>query len=133
MFPPKKHEYYEKIFPLDKLDACLEISDIVVLTLPLTSETRHMINAERLGKIKRGAVLVNIARGAVVDEEALLPALDERLAGAVLDVFEDEPLSDESPLWEKDNVIITPHNSFAGDGNGERLWRVICGNLEKLL
>ena len=71
--------------------------------------------------------------GFLSDEEALLPALDERLAGAVLDVFEDEPLSDESPLWEKENVIITPHNSFVGDGNEERLWRVIYGNLERYL
>ena len=72
---------------------------------------------------------MNIARGAIVEEQALLKALDEKLLGAVLDVFEEEPLSAKNPLWEKENVIITPHNSFVGDGNAERLYQVIIGNL----
>lgn len=125
--------YYEKIYHLSDLNSCLSRSDIVVLTLPLTDETRHMMNGERFEALKDGAVLVNIARGAIIDEKALTVALDERLLGAVLDVFEEEPLCASSPLWGKENAIITPHNSFVGNGNGERLWRVIYGNLEKLI
>jgi phosphoglycerate dehydrogenase-like enzyme len=81
--------------------------------------------------MKDGSVLVNIARGAVVDEQALLKALDEKLLGAVLDVFEEEPLSAVNPLWKKANVIVTPHNSFVGDGNGDRMYQVILENLNK--
>ncbi len=123
---------YEKIYALENLDEALSQADIVVLTLPLTEETRHIINAGRFEKMKDGSVLVNIARGAVVDEHALLRAVDERLLGAVLDVFEEEPLSSDNPLWKKENVIVTPHNSFVGDGNGDRLYQVIVENLEKV-
>ena len=115
------------------MDDVLSVSDIIVLTLPLTSETRNMMNCGRFAIMKKSAVLVNIARGALIDEEALIRALDGGLMGAVLDVFWDEPLPQKSPLWEKENVIVTPHNSFVGEGNAERLWRVIYGNLESLL
>ena len=72
---------------------------------------------------------MNIARGAVVDTDALVKVMP-RLGGAVLDVFEEEPLSKESPFWEMENVILTPHNSFVGGGNRERLGRVILKNIE---
>ena len=129
---PRQDDAYEKIYSLNDLDNCLENADIVVLTLPLTKETKYMMNANRFKVMKNGSVLVNIARGQVVDEQALLKALDEKLLGAVLDVFEQEPLSIESPLWQKENVIITPHNSFVGDGNNERLFNVILENLCKV-
>lgn len=130
---PNKNECYEKILPISEIDISLSQANIVILTLPLTEETRHMMNAQRFDAMKDGSVLVNIARGAVVENEALERALDEKLLGAVLDVFEEEPLPESSALWQKSNVIITPHNSFVGDGNAERLWRVIYDNLEKLL
>lgn len=120
---------YEKIYPISELDNCLLKVDIVVLTLPLTKETRHIMNEQRFAKMREGSVLVNIARGAVLDEKALLKALDEKLLGAVLDVFEEEPLSHSNPFWNKDNLIITPHNSFVGDGNAERLKQVILSSL----
>ena len=101
-----------------------------MLTLPLTDETRHLIDGDVFEKMKHGAVLVNIARGAVVDTAALTEALKTKLFGAVLDVFEEEPLSEDSPLWEMENVIVTPHNSFVGDGNADRLFRLISENLE---
>ena len=69
--------------------------------------------------MKNGATLVNIARGAIVDTDALLNNID-RFTGAVLDVFEEEPLNKNSSLWDKPNIILTPHNSFVGEGNGER-------------
>lgn len=127
---PREDIAYEKIYPLLDLDNCLPQADVVVLTLPLTEETRHMMNGQRFEKMKIGSVLVNIARGAVVSEQALLKAVDSKLSGAVLDVFEEEPLSAESPLWQKENVILTPHNSFVGDGNLFRLCEVVLKNLE---
>ena len=128
---PREDIAYEKMYPLENLDEALSQADVVVLTLPLTDETRHMVNDGRFANMKDGSVLVNIARGAVVDEKALLKALDEKLLGAVLDVFEEEPLSADNPSWKKENVILTPHNSFVGDGNSERLYWVIIENLEK--
>ena len=126
---PRKDEVYEKIYPLSDIEGCLSKADVVILTLPLTEETRYMMNAKRFNAMKAGSVLVNIARGAVVEERALVKALEEKLLGAVLDVFEEEPLPADNPLWQKENVIITPHNSFIGDGNNERLYRVIQENL----
>ena len=124
-------DFYEKIYPLTSFNECLAESDIVILTLPLTEETRGIINEQRLKIMKEGSVLVNIARGAVVDEQALLEALDKNLLGAVLDVFEEEPVPADNPLWQKQNVIATPHNSFVGDGNGDRLFQAIKRNLKE--
>ena len=124
-------EYYDKMFSLSELDEALSLSDVVVLTLPLTDDTRNLFNEDRFEKMKNGAVLVNISRGAVVCEKALINALQNKLYGAVLDVFEQEPLSDISPLWDCENVIITPHNSFVGEGNSERLFNVIYENLRR--
>lgn len=130
---PRKDIFYEKIYKLSDLDNCLPQADIVVLTLPLTEETKYMMNDERFQKMKNGSVLVNIARGAVVLEKALLKALNEKLLGAILDVFEEEPLNKEHPLWNKENVILTPHNSFVGEGNDLRLSELIMGNLRGYL
>ena len=80
-------------------------------------------------KLKEGAVLVNVARGAVVDIVALENNLDH-LGGAVLDVFEEEPLSKENKLWDREDVILTPHNSFVGENNQKRLSKIIMENLK---
>ena len=127
---PREDSAYEKMHALSEMDNCLAQADVVVLTLPLTDETKRMFNEARFGAMKGGAVFVNIARGAIVEETALLKALDEKLSGAVLDVFEEEPLAINSPLWKKENVIITPHNSFVGDGNGQRLSALVFKNLK---
>lgn len=124
----RTEEVYEKMVGMDSLEAELSNADIVVLTLPLSEQTRHLMNRERLALMKKNAVLVNIARGAVVDTAALIQALPN-LGGAVLDVFEEEPLEADNPLWTKDNAILTPHNSFIGEGNGDRLTRVIYNYL----
>ena len=128
---PRVDENYKKIYPLSDIECCLSQSDVVVLTLPLTNESRHLMNEERFNAMKTGSVLVNIARGAVVKETALCKALDEKLLGAILDVFEEEPLAENNILWKKENAIITPHNSFVGDMNGDRLYQVIISNLEE--
>lgn len=127
----RKDVNYRKIEPIDNIDEVLACSDIVVLTLPLTERTFHIMNKDRFEKMKKESVLVNIARGAVVDTAALIEALDNKKpGGAVLDVFEEEPLGNENRLWSMENVIVTPHNSFVGDGNRERLKRVIINNLK---
>ena len=127
---PREDGAYERMHDLAQLDEVLSQADVVVLTLPLTEETRGMINATRFNAMKNGSVLVNIARGAVVEEAALCKALDGKLWGAVLDVFQYEPLIENNVLWGKENVIITPHNSFVGDGNSDRLYQMILRNLE---
>ena len=127
---PREDTLYQKILPLEQLDSALKSADIIVLTVPLTKQTRHLIDESKLSLIKDGATLVNIARGAIVDTEALIRHID-RLGGAVLDVFEEEPLDEASTLWGKKNAILTPHNSFVGEGNGERLREIMIGNLEK--
>lgn len=125
-----ENPFFDRLLPMERLDAVLEEADIVVLCLPLTEQTHHMMDEKRLQTMKPGAILVNIARGQIVDTEALISALNGRLGGAVLDVFEEEPLSADSPLWQMEHVILTPHNSFVGDGNAKRLCDVIMENLE---
>ena len=122
--------HFSCVYHLDEVEFALSDADIVVITLPLTEETYHIFDKCILDTMKPGAVVVNIARGALVDTDALVDALNSKLGGAVLDVFEEEPLK-ESPLWDMDNVIITPHNSFVGDGNDQRMSKVIMENLEK--
>lgn len=120
----------EKVYPVSGLQEVLPQSQIVVLTLPLTEQTRHLFDEKIIASMAPGAVLVNIARGGVVDTAALIAGLKTHLGGAVLDVLEEEPLGAESPLWDMENVILTPHNSFVGDGNTGRLNQVILENLK---
>ena len=125
----EQNEYYETIKGLNEFDDVLEIADIIILTLPLTEITKNLINQNRFDKMKKESVIVNIARGRIIDEKALSKALRTRLLGAVLDVFEEEPLDFQNEIWRAENVILTPHNSFVGDGNEGRLWNVIKDNL----
>lgn len=127
----KEIEHFMKVYHLSNVKEALSKADIVVITLPLTSETYHMFNKELFEAMKPNAVLVNIARGALVDTDALIRALQNKLGGAVLDVFEEEPLNENSPLWDMENAIITPHNSFVGDGNPNRLSEMIIKNLKR--
>ena len=127
---PREDSLYSEMLPLDELDNALKQADIVVLTLPLTEQTRHLIDDSKLSLMKDSATLVNIARGAIIDTKALLNHID-RFTGAVLDVFEEEPLNENSPLWSKQNIILTPHNSFVGEWNGGRLREIITENLMK--
>ena len=104
----------EEVYPGDKLADFLREPDYVVLTLPATPETEHMVHADVLAMMKPSTVLMNVGRGNSVNEDDLIHALQEgTIGGAVLDVFEDEPLSRESPLWQMPNVYVTPHNAAA--------------------
>ncbi|MGN1001534.1 MAG: NAD(P)-dependent oxidoreductase [Oscillospiraceae bacterium] len=123
---PAPTEHFDRVLSISQLDAVLPDSDIVILALPLTEETRHLFDASRFARMKRGSVFVNIARGPITDTAALLAALqDGTLSGAVVDVFEEEPLPPDSPLWDQENLILTPHNSFAGEFNTRRMFRLI--------
>ena len=96
---------------LVSLDSLFERADIICLNCPLTEQTRHLVDARRLGLMKTSAYLVNTSRGGVVDQPALTAALAARqIAGAALDVFEHEPLSPDDPLLGFDNVVLTPHS-----------------------
>lgn len=128
---PHEDDSYVCIVPLDRLDDVFPKADIVVLTLPLTDQTKHLMDAKRLGILKKSAILVNIARGAVIDTKALLAWLQNEQGSAVLDVFEEEPLLEEHPLWHMENVVLTPHNSFVGEGNNARLFEIIERNLKE--
>lgn len=117
-------------WPLARLDELCARADALVLALPLTDDTRHLFDAARLARMKRGAWLVNVGRGALIDEPALVEALREgRLGGAGLDVFETEPLPPESPLWGLPNVIVTPHASGDTPGNQVRASEIFLDNL----
>jgi phosphoglycerate dehydrogenase-like enzyme len=102
----------QRLYPPQALGSMAKECDFLVVTTALTDATHHMVNAAVLKQMKKTAVLVNVARGAVVDEAALIEALQaKRIGGAALDVFEQEPLPPESPLWKLDNVIVAPHIS----------------------
>ncbi len=123
---------YAEKYALSQIETALAKSDIVILSLPLGEKNRYLFDALLLSKIKKGAILVNLARGALVNTEALISALETNLGGAVLDVFEEEPLSADSLLWDMPQVILTPHNSFVGDGNHERMWTIIKNNFNEV-
>ena len=122
---PADHEHYtpdgmgdpegdipERIYPPEALESMVEECDFVVVTVPLTDNTHHVVNEQVFNRMKKSAVLINVARGGVVDQEALVKALkSKKIAGVALDVFEPEPLPEDSPLWKMENVIISPHIS----------------------
>ncbi len=132
--PEEGAPHVDTLYPTSELHRLLEASDFVVIAVPLTEETQGMIDAEALRQMGEGAWLINIARGAVVDEQALIGALQEgRIAGAALDVFVEEPLPEDSPLWELENVIITPHNSWSTPHLKEREAALFLENLRHYL
>ncbi|ARU59783.1 hypothetical protein CBW65_00995 [Tumebacillus avium] len=121
---------FDEIFDRSGLDEVLTSSDYVVVIVPLTEETDGMIGAREIGLMKDSAVLINIARGQVVDEAALLTALQEKkIRGAGLDVFQQEPLPEDHPFWELDNVVLTPHISSRSPKYMERAQGIFLHNL----
>lgn len=128
----RKVQYFNNCYSMKELDYALSQADVVVLSIPYTKETHHLIDEGRISSMKKSACLVNIARGSVVKESALIEALQKgNLRGAALDVFEREPLPEDSPLWDMDNVIITPHNSWISEMRNERRYNIIYENLRR--
>ena len=130
MFPFDKPDAVESLWPVDRLDELLGLADFLVLSVPLNSATRSMIDAAMIRKMKRGAVLVNVARGPLVVEGDLVAVLTEgHLAGAVMDVTEQEPLPDSSRLWDLPQVIITPHVGGQAAWRNDKITDLFCRNL----
>jgi phosphoglycerate dehydrogenase-like enzyme len=122
----------ERILPASRLDEALAEADFVVLAAPETPETHHLIGARQLQAMKPTSYLVNVARGSLVDEAALAKALGcGSIAGAALDVTEQEPLPAESPLWRMENVLLTPHISAASELLWDRQTELLLENLER--
>ncbi len=122
--------FVDELCPPDELDRLLGEADYVVLTVPETPDTVGLFSYERICRMKESAVLINVARGTVVSADGLLQALTEKkIAGAALDVFESEPLSESSPLWKMDNVLITPHCAAVSPLYLDRAMQCFCENL----
>jgi phosphoglycerate dehydrogenase-like enzyme len=127
-------ELVHRLYPPQALHSMLRECDFVVVTLPLTRETRHMIGATELAALKPTAYLVDISRGGIVDQNALVTALRERkLAGAAIDVFEQEPLPADHPLWKFPNVILTPHIAGITPYYDQRAVKLFAENLTRYL
>ncbi len=125
-------EHVDEMHTPDQLAALLPRCDWLALACPLTEETRGLFNAALLAKLPPGARLINISRGEVIDEPALIAELRSgKLGGAYLDVFAQEPLPADSPLWDMPNVIMTPHNSNASAGNDTRVNALFLDNLKR--
>lgn len=128
--PP--HPLADQMFGPQELNALLEVSDFLVVALPLTHETRGLLAKKQLAQMKKGAFLVNVSRGGVVEEEALVEALAAgHLAGAACDVFSSEPLPQDSPLWAAPNLLITPHIAGLSHDYPARVAHIFLENLSR--
>lgn len=131
-------QYFDEMHTLSNIDALLPRADLVIGCLPNTKETGHILNYDRLCLMKSDALFINVGRGNLIDTDALIRALEERrIAGAILDVLENEPLAADSPLWKMPNVLITPHISGRGFGHDpeteKKVWDICLENLRRYI
>lgn len=132
MFPVDQPPHVDELWPPEQLDDLLAQSDVVILCLPLTPQTNGLFNADTIAKMKPGAVLVNVARGQIVEEDALADALESKhLAAAAIDVAPQEPLPPTSRLWEAPNLIITPHVAGQSARRIANMTNFLCENLRR--
>ncbi len=127
----RTNDTFDEMIEMEDFSNRVHEMDVVVLTVPLVPSTVHLINSETIAQMKDGVILVNVSRGGVVDTNALI-ANKDKFSGIILDVFEEEPLESDSPLWTMGNVIITPHNSFVGDGNDKRLDGLVMEGIREI-
>lgn len=126
----KQSDVFSRSYQVEKMAEALGQSDLVVVVLPLTDQTKGFVNRDFIGMMKEGTMLINVARGPVADEEALIEGLQNgRIKAAALDVFVQEPLPEDSPLWSMENVLITPHIGGRTIQASERMWEVFQENL----
>lgn len=127
-------DFVDEVLPSSQLGEMLKRADYVVLAIPVTDETRGMIGAEQFSQMKRDAYIINVGRGPLIDEAALIEALRQRtIAGAALDVFDQEPLPADSPLWDLENLLITPHTAGMTTKLWERHYTLFSENLRRFL
>lgn len=132
--PGGEEPHVREVYPPERLREVLPEADAVVVTLPLTDETGNLFDREAVAAMKPDAIFVNVGRGGVVDEAALLEALEEeRLAGAALDVFREEPLPPESRFWELENVLVSPHSAAVSESETGRIVELFVDNLRRYL
>ena len=132
--PEQQHSYLDRVLTADRLSEGLENCDVLVLSAPGVSATQGMIGAEQLAMLNRGAILVNVARAQIVNDAAMRAALASgQLGGAVLDVFEREPLESEDHLWSTPNVIVTPHSSGFRANHWDEVTALFAANLRHFL
>ena len=130
----KKAEHFHECFCVDKLDEIVNQCDVLIVAAPYTEESHHLIDENVFKNMKDGTYLINIARGSIIDEEALIRNLKSgKIKKAALDVFEIEPLPENSPLWNMDNVIISPHNSWASEMNFRRRYEIAYKNMKRYI
>ncbi len=128
----KPTEGFNESYSIDEAHRVIGDFDYMVITLPYTKDTHGLVDHDFLSKLKDGVRLVNIARGTIIDEKALIEALESgKVTGAALDVFEKEPLPKDSPLWTMDKVIVTPHNSWNSEMFEERRFQMLYENLKR--
>jgi len=127
-------EHIDHVFTTDRLEQAVADLDYLVVLTPLSDKTRHLVNKKIFDALPSRAVLINLSRGGVVNEDDLLQALNNGdIAGAALDVFEQEPLATASPFWQHPRVMITPHSAGFHSGYAEQAYRVIAANIERYL
>lgn len=130
----EKPQYVDEVLPTSKLQELLTQSDYVVLSTPVTPETKGMIGAPQLAAMKPDAFLLNVGRGPLIDEAALVEVLRQhKIGGAALDVFDQEPLPPESPLWDLEDLLITPHTAGISEKMWERHYVLFSDNLRRYL
>lgn len=127
-------EHFHQSYPIDKINQEISQCDFFVITTPYTEETHHLINEEVFSHMKDGTYLINIARGSIIDEKALIENLKSgKIKKAALDVFETEPLPEDSPLWDMENVIISPHNSWGSEMISRRRFEIAYENMKRYI
>lgn len=130
----RKVQYFDKCYPIESLKDIISDYDIVVTAIPSTNNTCHLINKDIIERMKKGVYFINISRGNILDEKELTKnLLNKRIGGAALDVFEEEPLNRDNILWELDNVIVTPHNSWISERRNERRFEIIYENMRRYI
>jgi phosphoglycerate dehydrogenase-like enzyme len=124
----------EAVWPVERLEEALPQADVLAIAAPFTPQTAGLIDGRRVGLLPQGALVVAISRGGILDEAALLEGLRSgRLAGAGLDVFAEEPLPADSPLWDVPNLLVSPHCSGSSWQTRERVWSITADNVRRFL
>ncbi len=126
--------YFDRCYGNSQIKEMVGLCDIVVVSIPYTEKTHHLINKDVFDAMKDGVCIVNIARGSIIDEKEMIKQFHNgKVKGAALDVFGEEPLSESNPLWSMENVIVTPHNSWASELVNERRFYIVYENLKRYI